>query len=294
MKKIIIIFALFIFSFTPSFATDSYFFESGAGYSYYDDENNNRINEINGHLRFAFNKIMTKNHPLYECAFLEKASYFDISAERNVVNTPSDTEIFSGKSKGYTLNLLIKYLLPMSPVIINTGISKLKLENERNVTYRATNFNLGLGVYIAYGLLTGFDFNRTTSEYSSILLTGEKIDIYSLYIKYLRELNDTNSFNVETRFTRSKDKSPNNKNHETIDTYEAIADFYLNRHLGFGGAFSYDNSSVNTDDSRTFSARVIFFPVDQLCLLGGYSKVLATHSGGTNEDRIFLKTDFRL
>ena len=291
MKKMLMALVMIALISGTAFAADSYQMEGGLGFNYSKDEDGLKTSVYYGGFTYYFAPVNTASGPLYEAAFLQKASY--VTAE--IVKSFGKDDDY--KASGYNMGITSKILIPSTPITALLGANyihdKFSYDDGMDdLKITAYSFTLGAGVYLMDGLHVGLEYKRDKTEFSpkSYGLLTYSTNNYALDAKYVTKLNDMNAIGLEGIFTYSKDTG---SDPEKVKELEFDADFYFMPQLGIGGRFVNNDSNEDDNDTRMIGVRVIGFPTNELRIEAGYGKTIAVKSSGTDDNEFYAEASYR-
>jgi hypothetical protein len=291
MKKMLISLVMIAAVTGIAFAADTYRMEGGLGFDYLKEEDSWKTSTYNGVFTYYFAPVNTASGPLYEAAFLQKASYVTAEVQKSIGKADG------AKSSGYNLGIASQILIPSTPITALLGVTYIhdKFTNDGasdDLKTTVYSFTLGVGAYLMDDLHVGLEYSRDKTKYSpkSYEIPTYSTNHYTLDAKYVAKLNDMNAIALEGVLTYSKDTG---SDPEKVKELEFTADFYVMPQLGIGGRFVNTDSNADENDTRTYGVRVIGFPMNSLCLEAGYNKIMAVKSSGIDGNNFYAEAGYR-
>ena len=192
---------------------------------------------------YYFNPVQTRNAPLAEAAFLDRAS--NVKAHYNYDEVGDDERHNYGAG--------IEYFVPNSDFYLSGNIGRDDIKLNNNVDFDTTVYGAEVGYLPAPGLLIAAGVKGYDNDYS------DGVDP-TLRAKYVTNLSNGNAINLEAGAAFGD-----------LDEWNLAADYYLDKTLSLGVDY-YDND-LNDNSEFGINARKFFTP--QISLEGrvGFGEV---------------------
>ncbi|QEI11527.1 putative porin [Cellvibrio japonicus] len=225
LKLLSAVIGLASFSVLANAQSSTYQGEVFAGYGETDDALDSSAYAVGG--AFYFSPVNTKNHPLAEAAFLEKSSniYALVGSQTNDL---FDVDFQSVGAEFY---------IPNSIFYAGLGVTRAKADGGS----WDSQWNASLGVTPIDGLLVWTSFYEDV-DYS---------DYINLNAKYVMSLGGEQALNIEGSFADA----------DGGEEFGIAADYYIDRNLSIGTAYSYVNAD---EDIKDFTVRARQFFTNSL------------------------------
>lgn len=254
MKKLAVVSALLsVCAFSAS--ANAYQAEVGGSYTYTDFDNSSNTHSFGIDGTYYFKPVQTRNAPLNEAAFLDRAS--NVSAEVDYANNSGVKNTFYG--------IGTEVFIPETDFYIsaNVGRDEYKVK-DRDINNRVTNYGAEVGYLPTAGLLLaigvkGYDVKDGKD--------GSDPTIRAKYVTQIGQ-HDVN-FEVGGGFG-------------DLDEYNIRTDYYIDKTLSVGA--DYYNNGLTDRDSWGISAKKFF---DQNISLEGRAGF------GDNADTYSLRAAYR-
>lgn len=216
MKKTLLATALFA-GLAITGTANAYQTEVGGSYSYLDPDQGSGVSQFGVNGTYYFNPVQTRNSPLAEAAFLDRAS--NVGA---AVNYGDNSGV---KNSSYAIGG--EYYVPNSDFYLGgaVGRNEIKINHARD-TSKTTVYNAEVGYLPAPGLLVAVGAQGYDTKHG-----GDGVDP-TLRAKYVTQVGQ-HDINLEARGVFGSD---NNKQ------YYVGGDYYIDKTLSFGADYTKDKS----------------------------------------------------
>ena len=216
MKKTLLATALFA-GLAITGTANAYQTEVGGSYSYLDPDHGNGVSQFGVNGTYYFNPVQTRNSPLAEAAFLDRAS--NVNAQVNYGDN-------SG-TKQSTYGIGGEYYVPNSDFYLGGNVARNEVKfNHSNVDKKTTLYNAEVGYLPAPGLLVAVGAQGYDTKNG-----GDGVDP-TLRAKYVTQVGQ-HDVNLEARGVFGND---NNKQ------YYVGGDYYIDKTLSVGADYTKDKS----------------------------------------------------
>ncbi|MEB3766897.1 putative porin [Acinetobacter sp. MD2] len=217
MKKTLIATALFT-GLAITGTANAYQAEVGGSYGYLDPDNGSGASAYNLNGTYYFNPVQTRNAPLKEAAFLDRASNVHASATY-ASNDGTENSQYSGGAE---------YYIPNSDFYLGANVGRNTYQVDHGSKVKTTLYNAEVGYLPAPGLLVAVGAQGYDTKNG-----GDGVDP-TLRAKYVTQVGQ-HDINLEARGVFGND---NNKQ------YSVGGDYFIDKTLSFGADY-YKDKSIN-------------------------------------------------
>ena len=228
MKKLAIASAL-LSALAVTGTANAYQAEVGASAGYVDPDNGSSGSEFGVNGKYYFNPVQTRNAPLAEAAFLDRAS--NVSAQVNFADR--------GELDDTTYGVGVEYFVPNSDFYVSGGISQNEQERVNLVGQKfdwdTTYYNAEIGYLPAPGLLIAAGLKGYDND------ADDGVDP-TLRAKYVTTLSNGKDINLEAGAAFGD-----------LDEYNLKADYFIDKTLSVGA--DYQNNDLIDRSEFGVSAR---------------------------------------
>lgn len=242
MKKLVVASAL-LSALAVTGTANAYQAEVGASAGLIDPDNGSSSGSFGVDGTYYFNPVQTRNAPLAEAAFLDKAS--NVNAHYNY-NEVGDDEVHNYGVGG-------EYFVPNSDFYVSGNVSRQDTKYKFGADVDTTLYGAEIGYLPAPGLLIAAGVKGYDNDYT------DGVDP-TLRAKYVTTLSNGKDINLEAGAAFGD-----------LDEYSLAADYYIDKTLSIGADY-YDND-LNDNSEFGINARKFFTP--QISLEGrvGFGEV---------------------
>lgn len=231
MKKLAIASAL-LSALAVTGTANAYQAEVGASAGYVDPDNGSSGSEFGVNGTYYFNPVQTRNAPLAEAAFLDRAS--NVSAHVDFADR--------GELDDTTYGAGVEYFVPNSDFYVSGGVSQNEQERTnilgQKYDWDTTYYNAELGYLPAPGLLIAAGLKGYDND------ADDGVDP-TLRAKYVTTLSNGKDINLEAGAAFGDS-----------DEYNLAADYYIDKTLSVGA--DYHNNDITDRSEVGINARKFF------------------------------------
>lgn len=217
MKKTLIATTALLAGLSVSSMASAYQAEVGGSYNYLDPDHASGVSQVGVNGTYYFNPVQTRNAPLAEAAFLDKAS--------NVHGSVNYGDNSGTKNTTYSAGA--EYYVPDSDFYLggNVGRNEYKVDNT-GIDRKTTLYNAEVGYLPAPGLLVAVGAQGYDTKHG-----GDGVDP-TLRAKYVTQVGQ-HDINLEARGVFGDDENKQ---------YYVAGDYYIDKTLSIGADYSKDKS----------------------------------------------------
>lgn len=231
MKKLAIASAL-LSALAVTGTANAYQAEVGASAGYVDPDNGSSGSEFGVNGTYYFNPVQTRNAPLAEAAYLDRAS--NVGVYGNFADR--------GELDDTTYGASVEYFVPNSDFYVSGGVSQNEQERfnvlGQKYDWDTTYYNAEVGYLPAPGLLIAAGVKGYDNDYD------DGVDP-TLRAKYVTTLSNGKDINLEAGAAFGD-----------LDEYNLAADYYIDKTLSVGA--DYQNNDIEDRSEFGVSARKFF------------------------------------
>lgn len=284
-----------ILGFEVIYAQDSYQTEIAAGYSRWDDEDDNKTTQYGIGAKIHLSKVNTVGHPLAEADFLERIGSIELLIGKAESKSDSIIDI---EANGPYYGAALTYAKPDLPVVLQAMYAKIQLEFESPLDgdMMADVYGFGIGYFLEKNLLAGIQYIHSETDANIKYLTSSsettsKTNSYALTAKFVREESDGKAYNLEGSIgiEQFDDESDDGSN----KIFEVSGDYYLNREVSLGAGFGLNTGDKKDDEGKTVSLDFNAFLTPQFGVNIGVEKFIADNVEGEDENTLGVKALMR-
>jgi hypothetical protein len=229
MKKLAIASAL-LSALAITGTANAYQAEVGASAGLIDPDNGSSSGSFGVEGTYYFNPVQTRNSPLAEAAFLDRAS--NVSAHYNYDEVGDDDH--------HNYGVGVEYFVPNSDFYVSGQVGRDDLSFKHGNDFDTTTYGAEVGYLPAPGLLIAAGVKGYDNDYN------DGVDP-TLRAKYVTNLSNGNAINLEAGAAFGD-----------LDEWNLAADYYIDKTLSLGVDY-YDND-LNDNSEFGINARKFFTP----------------------------------
>ena len=261
---------------STAYAVEQYQTEVSAVYSRFDTDDDLRVISYGLAAEWYFSPVDTSSHSYAEAAFLERIGSVFATIQK------MDTKFGAFEADGPMTQVGVNYTRPDFPLAIQAAVGYAKLDIDTfGGDVKIKSYLLNAGYFLAKTLLAGIEYS-TSKEEVSIAPTDLKQTDYGLFGKYVNEIDNHRTLNIEARLAR--EKVFNGVEDLTNTVGEILVDYYFSRSLSIGAGIENSSGPDDSRDGLTYSARARYFFVPQFSIEVGYEKFKEAHDGYAGEE----------
>ena len=277
------------------YAQDSYQTEISAGYSRWDDEDDNKTTQYDISAKLHFLPVNTVEHPLAEAAFLERIGSIELLIGKAESKGESIIDI---EANGPYYGVALTYAKPDLPVVLQAQYAKIQLEFESPLDGDVTSdvYGFGIGYFLDKSLLAGIQYIHSETDTNIKYLTfssetTSKTNSYALTAKFVREQSDGTAYNLEGGIGIEQFDDESDDGSNTI--FEVSGDYYLNREVSLGAGFELNTGDDKDNEGKTVNLDFNAFVTPQFAVNIGVEKFIADNDEGENDNTFDVKVLMR-
>lgn len=264
------------------YAQDSYQTEISAGYSRWDDEDDNKTTTYDISAKLHFLPVNTVEHPLAEAAFLERIGNVQLHVGKAEYKSDSTIDM---EANGPLYGATLTYAKPDLPVVLQAQYAKIQLEFESPLDGDLTSdvYGFGIGYFLDKSLLAGIQYSHSETDTKIKYLTfssetTSKKDNYALAAKFVREQSDGTAYNLEGSIGIEQFDDESDDGSNTI--FVVSGDYYLNREVSLGAGFGLNTGDDKDNEGKAVRLDFNAFLTSQFAVNIGVEKFIADNDEG--------------
>lgn len=219
MKKTLLATVLFT-GLSLTGVANAYQAEVGGSYNYLDPDHGNGVSQFGLNGTYYFNPVQTRNAPLKEAAFLDRASNVHANVNYGDNDGTTNTQYSGG----------VGYYIPNSDFYIGADVGRNEFQYDHNPKVKTTLYSAEVGYLPAPGLLVAVGAQGYDTKH------GDSGVDPTLRAKYVTQVGQ-HDVNLEARGVFG-----DNENKQ----YYVGGDYFIDKTLSFGADYTKDKS-INQD-----------------------------------------------
>ncbi|WP_425918930.1 putative porin [Acinetobacter sp. TSRC1-2] len=227
MKKLAIASAL-LSALAVTGTANAYQAEVGAAAAYVDPDNGSSGNAFGVDGTYYFNPVQTRNSPLAEAAFLDRASNVNAKYEYNEI----------GDSEAHRYGVGAEYYVPNSDFYLSGDVTGHDLQDNDDLDNDLTTYAAEVGYLPAPGLLIAAGLKGWDTD------NDDGVDP-TLRAKYVTTLSNGKDINLEAGAAFGD-----------LDEYNLAADYFIDKTMSIGA--DYQSNDINDQNEFGINARKFF------------------------------------